>query len=373
MATRYEVVIRARNGTAQILLTDEDFLGLNYAKRVNWPGSQSLLVNGDLDFIDDLEYDGIVEVYRYNQALAMTKYCDYRGLYVDAVLSDTAKDEPRFELRSVGGIDYLAREPVMYPANTANRTAFTSVPVETIMKTLVTRNATAAGTVLDGRDYAVPAWGANITVQTDGAAGGSIDYYCARKPLLTCLQELAALAGADFDLVYTGTPGSPSWQFRYYAGQLGTDRSATVKFSRDQGTMRQPTLRLNRMNEVTRVTVGGEGVEASRDIATRTSAAYQATYHSRAIFLNQAMTGISTAGLQAAGDRRLQELKARVDLNFQAVQTSQQLYGLHYFLGDRVATAYRGYNADKKLVEVRANVAPGNSQIETIEFQMDEV
>jgi hypothetical protein len=140
------------------------------------------------------------------------------------------------------------------------------------------------------------------------------------------------VGGGDFDLVKSDLNSeSLAFDFRFYPGQLGTDRSASLTFAVGRGNMIDPLFELNREDEATIAIVGGQGKEDDRDYLTRTGANYGANNHIEMFVSSHAET---TAGRQATGDKRLAEREARELFEFQLKQTPNCVYGKHFFLGD---------------------------------------
>lgn len=366
MAPEYQIQVKTRAGVRTHIVTD--FLSCQYTRQVNAPGLCAIEVAGSHSLIDSLEWDSQIEVMRRDAARSIHWYIDFRGLYVDCERYYTDSNAERFILYCPGQMDFLAREIVAWAAGTADRTEFTGDPAETILKTLVQYNATSDATTGNGRIRTTDL--DNITVEADGAGGSSITVYCAHRNLLETLQDVARIGGGDFDLVNTGTAGSPAWEFRWYAGQLGTDRTATVQFSIPAGNMAYPRLRRNRMQERTVAVVGGQGEESARAFVTRTGTNYNATYNSRVVFF-PATNYETTAGLQNAGDQRLDELEAKDEITFGMLQVPSTLYGSHYYLGDKVTAYAFGQTFTQKIMGVLVTVAPGAERVEQVEVMLE--
>jgi hypothetical protein len=178
------------------------------------------------------------------------------------------------------------------------------------------------------------------------------------------LQDVARIGARDFYLVRTG---AQAWQFRT-DNYLGDDRSAEVVFALNYGNMGNPQLRRNRLNEKTVAIVGGQGLEEDRDFVVRTGTNYNATYNSKEVFY-PATQYTTTAGLEAAGDIRLEELRAKDDLTWDVIQTPGSLYGVNYFLGDLVTGYFEGITATKQISSVTVTFAPGSDRAETISVE----
>jgi hypothetical protein len=114
--------------------------------------------------------------------------------------------------------------------------------------------------------------------------------------------------------------------------------------------------------------VGGQGTDDDRDFVIRTGTNYNATYNSKVVFY-PATQYSTTDGYNAAGDIRLDELRAKDELTWDVIQTPGSLYGSHYFLGDLVTGYYQGVTATKQIVGVTVTYAPGNDSLETIQVE----
>jgi hypothetical protein len=201
------------------------------------------------------------------------------------------------------------------------------------MKTLVQYNAGASATTANGRirDGVIE----GITVAADGGFGNVISKGCAYENLLEALQKIAAIGGGDFDLVKTG---AATWQFRWYTGQRGTDRTDSVLFALERGNMAAPEYTHDRVDERTVAIVAGQGEESDRAVEVRTGPDYAADNDIETFVEASDLT--TTAGLQSRGDTELEESRARQQFEFAVLQTPGCFYGVHYGLGDLVKAQY---------------------------------
>lgn len=240
---------------------------------------------------------------------------------------------------------------VAWAAGTTDRSVFTATPAETIAKTIVKYNCTVDATVANGRllEGNLVDVGRTFQVATDVAGGNSLDWSCFGENVLATLQKLARVGGGDFAVVRTA---AATWEFRFYAGQLGTDRSATVMFSIERGNMGSPTYDYSRVDERAAVVVGGKETGSNRAFRVRTSGAYDAGVNDAEVFLNA--SDIETQdGLDARGDALLDKLRPVETFRFQVLQTPGSLYGSHYFLGDKVTAVnpFTAVSVTQKIVE----------------------
>ena len=182
--------------------------------------------------------------------------------------------------------------------------------------------------------------------------------------MLDQLQAIAQIAAGDFDLIKTG---AQTWQFRFYAGQRGTDRSATVTFALELGNMAAPVYRYMRLVEKTVAVVGGQDTGVNRAVVTRTGTDYSAA-NDIELFVD-GRSDDSTAKLNARGDSALDKAQARNAFSYKVLQTPASLYGLHYFLGDLVKAKYKAINVTKQVYAVSVSF-DGKDSKEIIDVEM---
>ena len=331
----YKVILRTLNGQTKLaeLTGDRDgFLALVYHKQRNDPGLASLVVNAASAAAPYLQQEIQVEIWRRHVAQGLAWTCDFYGFTdVDETVIDATG---ALTVRIVGQLALLGDFTIGYRAQVANRTVFTSVRAETLLKLLARYNATSAGTVADKRLIAVPNVG--ISIETDLGRGATLDWTCAWKPLLGELQAIAAVAGGDIDLIKMG---AATWEFRFYPGQRGGDRTRDVVFSADRGNIQKLTVTHDRSKERTVAICGGPGQEDARLLTTRTGAGYAASLRRhRETFVN-ASQAKTVAGLASAGDQSLRDLAARTQVLCVPRQAPGTLYGIHYQVGDLVTVA----------------------------------
>jgi hypothetical protein len=340
-------------------------MSLAYVREVNGPGTLQFTINAAHVAIDDLVLDAQVEVWRTDTENAIDWYCDFYGFWRGEQRRADSDGSSTYTAYCAGQMSLLARAIAAYPAATADRTTFTTEKAETIAKGLVTYNATSAGTTGDGRIRDVTL--AGVTVQADGATGNTIDFNCAWRNLLASVQEVAQIGGGDFDLVKTA---AQAWEFRWYDGQLGTDKSASITFALQYGNMANPVLTRNSSDEKTVAIVGGQGEEDARTVRVRTGTNYEAVHNATETFV-QASMYTTTEGLNAAGDRELDTMKRRDVLTFDVLQVPSTRYGLHYGLGDLVTAYYQSITATK--IIQRVTVSLGSDGREQIKVELADV
>ncbi len=339
-----------------------DFWSLGYQRRVNAPGLLTFGLAGNHRALADLEHNGQLIVYRRNPALGLPWTPDFWGLFRGQRRRFT--DHDAFEATCPGILTMLGWRIVAWPAGTLNRSLFENKRAETVLKTLVAYNTGADATAANGRirDGVIP----GIGVEANGGGGNLVAVGCAYANLLETLQKVAGIGGGDFDLIKTG---AAAWEFRWYAGQRGVDRTAELLFALERGNMAEPEYAFDRTEEATVAIAAGQGEGDSREVAVRTGPDYAAD-NDIEVFAD-ARHCETTAGAESAGDAKLQETRARQQFGYRVVQTPGCAYGVHYGLGDLVRGQYGTVNVLQKIVGV--TISLDRDGAEKIDMEMTTV
>lgn len=343
MTTSYKLRLYDTAGTLQAEL--DDFRSLSYTRRVNAAGAVQLSFAGDHRILGGIADKWRVQVQRKPEGQAWRD--ELWALFRDEQWHYGASGST-FAAYCPGVASVLGWRIVNWHAGFANRSDFSSVPAETIMKTLVAYNATALATTGNGRkrDGQI----AGVSIQADGAGGNTMDWRCHGANLLDTLNKLAAVGGGDFSLAVL----SPTtYEFRFHIGQLGADRSATVSFAMGMGNMGEPSFYVTRSTERTVAAVWGQGDGPMRDYVTRTGANYAGDNDMELYVDAKDVAPGNTAALNARGDSQLDDAQARPQFSFKAQQTEAVRYGEQYDLGDLV-TAVNPFNGDEHVVQIKA-------------------
>lgn len=342
--------IRLYNTSGVLQAEIADFGRLAYTKQRNAPGISSFNLPSNHPAVSYFTDKCQVEIWRRNPSMGLDWHADFYGLYREPERRGGVVPGV-FTAVAPGQMSMLAWRHVAYKAGTANRSEYSNLPAETVMKSLVTYNATSSATTGAGRIRTGSISGVTIAVEEDNTGGNTVNWSCAWAQLLETLQLLANDAGGDFDLIKTG---ATSWEFRWYEGQRGTDKSSTVIFSEELGNMGNPIYREKRLGEKTAIIVGGSGEGDFREVVTRTGPNYSATNDIE--FFVDARGITTTAGLNARGDAEAQKLRARSEFDFKALQIPSTFYGVHYVLGDLVTTRSPFSGAESSQVVDRVTV-----------------
>lgn len=235
------------------------------------------------------------------------------------------------------GLNWLLSTRInAYPANLSGRTAFINQKAEDIMRTLVQYNITASATTANGRIRAGTNWPASVMSLAGGGGRGNTipSWFNAHSNVLEDLQKLASIGGGDFD-VYVASDST--YRFIFYPGQLGTDKTADVVFSLENGNMAAPVKIYDRTAEANVAIVGGQGEGSDRDFVSRTGSSHS-TDNEIEMFVNATdVEPGDLSGLEARGDQKLTETLPIDEFSFEVLQTPGSRFGLHYSLGDLVS------------------------------------
>ncbi len=362
MAPEYKIRLYTPAGVLAAEFSDPAYL--SYTKQVNTAGGlrfQLLAAHGAAQYLVDKAQ---IQVWRQNlnigrdalgNVVAMPWQVDFYGLVRDTDEQQLRPGTDVIVADCPGVLSMLDWRYIMWAAGTANRSTFTSVKAETLIKLLVQYNITASATTAAGRkaDGTMTA-PVSISIQTDGLGGNTLGTWAnAWDNLLGDLQAIAKVAGGDFDLVQTT---ATNYEFRWYAGQRGTDRrtgSAQLTFSTAAGNIALPRLQRLHSKVRTSAVVAGADSGAARATTNRTGNGYSSSNNVE-MFVDARNLSVG-ASLDAEGDSRLAENRLKEIFTFDVKQQPSCYYGLHYTVGDLVKVQYKTYMATHKII--KADVA----------------
>lgn len=351
MQASWQVILKEKDGTRVALFTDQEMLSLHIRQRVNEVSTYDLSIDATVDERCDLfEVDGQLEFWR--RIPGYDWYKEFEAFHRTPRFSMDTRGKEVFVSSGVGYNDLLARRIVAAYAGSAG--AAKSDVAETVIKEYVDE---AMGSSAGADDQV-----SGFSVEADGAGGNSVAIARPYRNVLEVCQEIARTGGGDFAVVGTG---DAQWEFRWYDGQLGTDRRSTIVFATGFGNMQNPTL-TRRPARGNYVLVAGQGEGAARDWTWRPASGAPTGIDRRTVFRDARDTSDSST-YQARGDAELDTLRAVDELTFSVIQTERYQYGQHYSLGDLVTGRYRSTDYDLKIVT--ADVTLGKPDVITLEFQ----
>jgi len=353
MAPEYAIYVYTAGGTLSAICTD--FLAVAVNRTVNSVDIAQFDVNAVSTTAPFVVYGAIVEVYRQDIANGIGSTREFAGT-VRAITTSYGQTTA-ITAQAVGTNAILSDRIVAYKSGVANRSQFTAVVAETVMKTLYNFNLSTSATTANGRLLDGRLTGA--TVATSGGLGNATSISCSGKNLLSTLQEIQLTAGGDFALIYTAPA---TWTFTWYTGQLGIDRSASVILSVETGTIAKLVLRTNRITDTTAVVVAGQGEGSARAIVTR-PASLPTGLDLREDWVD-ARNQKTTAEYQQLGDIALRSaVRSRVTLQTEVLQNAALRYGRDYYLGDLVTVyAYAAGNITQKVQSVALSMSAAGAE-----------
>jgi hypothetical protein len=185
--------------------------------------------------------------------------------------------------------------------------------------------------------------------------------------------EIISGLGMDFDIERVGGV----YTFRVYYPYYGTERrkgyaTNPVVFSVENGNLAELEYVRDRMEEITKVYVLGEGVGAKREIVLRTSI-LDAQNDSVWNLIEGTLEGsntLTTGTLMAQGDAFLVENMEQTTLTVQALQTGLCMYRRDWDLGDYVTVIYDGSTYGMRIVEVNVTVSREEGFVVVPTFQL---
>jgi hypothetical protein len=352
MTVSYTVIAYSSAGTR--LAYSDDVLSLDCTRAVNGIDIFNLTYLTTANSVQYLVAGSIVEVYRQDPDAGIASYREFSGIVREIVR--TVTDTDTTAIRAVGFTALLADRIVAYRAGVANRSQFTAVPAETVLKILFDYNLGASATTGNGRLLGGVLTGATTAATT--GAGNAITIACHADNLLTAMQAIQEVGGGDFDVIYTAPA---TYTFTWYTGQRGTDRSASVIFSIPNGSIGQLTTTYSAIQDTTAAIVGGQGEGVDRVYAVRP--AVPSTGLSLREGWVDARNSTTLAEYQQRGDIALEEAtRARSRIDVVVVQTTALRYGRDYFLGDLVSISVDGVLYTRKIASVAIRVGTDGSE-----------
>jgi hypothetical protein len=330
------------------------FLSLKARAVVNGVGEARIVVPREAPWIAGLQDLDQITIRRFDPDNPSGWADVWDGVYRGKASRSPQGGRKTFEIIAQSQLSRLGWYSVLWDANIANRTVFTNQPAETVAHTLVRYNATADATSVNGRDRNAPDY--LITLDADSGRGNRISPRLEpRGSLLETLIDLQPTFGGDIDLVRTS---ANAFQFRFYAGQRGTDRRSTVILNEANGAITNVVFeeRFERLRTVALVTgAGRENLITKRVVVGDTTLGdFETSVAARS---TTDPAELDTAGLAALG-----KLKATEKLTFDILQTQGLRIGREYGLGDLVTIEADERTFSAQISAITYTVSGGNRE-----------
>lgn len=365
----WQVRVKNAAGALVSVLTggEKGFKSFSFTRRVNTPGSYVLLLAKAADetaaafqarTADLFVLDGQIEFWRRWPEQGIDWRLEFEAFHRTADWYVTKEGELVYQSAGRGYLDLLNRAVVNAYAGTTGSAK--SGAAETVLKAYVDEQL--VNPTDTNRDRT------GLTIEADGAGGNNVELQRSYKNVLEVCQYIASIGGGDFDIVGTG---AATFELRWYAGQRGTDRSASVIFAYERGNMGSPHLTYARHDEKNAVLVGGQGEGEGRELVWRTTAGLiDDSPWNRCEAYRDARNESTTDGLNAVGDAELDAGKPRYVLTFEPLQTPGCLLGSDYFFGDLTTARFLSYDGTQKVKEVTFTV---NEDAQDVNVKLEEV
>lgn len=369
----YQVRVYNSGGTLDAIY--DNCVSVMYTKYVNKPGLAVLTVQADHDLLNYQDQNRYFEIWisyptRTTAILGFnqTWQLDFAGLYRDTQFVTDQDGVIYAQIYIPSLMSLLDRYVIAYAADTNNKTVWTGQRLAVIANDVVAANVTEDALVINSRlRDATQIRG----LTDDGAIAGTtvVNYSVAPgRSVLEFMQELAPVLGFDFDVWYSKLADPNTFHVKQYAGQLGSDLSASIIFDLALDNASKANYTSDKLRERTVAIVGGPGDGSSRVFAVRYGANY--TTDNEYEFYVDARSN-DTTELDDIGDAALAKYQARAQVQGQIRDSYGWQYGRDYNLGDLVSISFAGIIAVKKIS--RVEVVFDQTQKNQISLDFDDI
>ncbi|CAB5218684.1 Siphovirus Gp37-like protein, partial [uncultured Caudovirales phage] len=331
MAPIYTMTIYNASGTIQTIATD--YMQLSINRQVNAIDGLTFNMASTSPNAQYLQYGYIVSVTRQDTAQGITASVEFSGMIRKIVR--IVSTQTIYQITAVSMMALLADRVVAYRANVANRSVFSAVPAETVLKTLFNYNCTVLAVTGTTSQRIINGNTTGMTTAASAGSGSTVSIACSMQNLLDTMQKVAIGNGGDFDMIWTAPA---TYTFTWYLGQRGTNRSSSVILSVTTGTIAELQVITDRVQDFTNVVLGGSGESLARNMYSR-PASLNTGLSNREQFIdsrNQG-AGATAANYNTIGDSALAlQTKKRTSYVAKLTQNAALKYGRDYFFGDLV-------------------------------------
>jgi len=371
-------LVAVLDDTNQAIAVYDDLVEVSYRKQCNRIGMAVLTVPEGHPILDLVADDVIINIYisfpymasgpsRVTYAYRQTWQIDFEGLYRDRQIATDTDGNIYYLLYFPSMIEILSRYIVAWPSGVDFRSDFTGEYLSAIIGFIVRYNCSSYATTANGRlRTATPVRDFDLGYVI--ATGVRVTSYSASgRNVLDIMQELAPIAGFDFDIIRSTDVGEEGeYRLEQYLGQLGTDRSTTMIFDLALDNLGSANMLGDRLREKTEAIVGGAGVGADREYVLRTGDNSSAT-NEYEVFVD-ASAETDTDKLEAIGDARLGELKAIAKVSASVISSRGYVYGQHYAHGDLVTVQIGDTSVVRKIDAVDVSFSQNQRVDVRLEF-----
>lgn len=350
-----DLVVEVRNSSFQRVgqITEQDLVGATFVVRYNNVGTWSIsLPQGHpLGELLRLPGYGISLIGPNNETIIS-------GPTLSAKLTQSQNDtQGSWEIIGASD-DIILAERLAYPTpSTADVSAQTNGydirtgVGETVIKQYIDANigpSAPAGRIIS-----------NLTIQADEARGSTVAASARFNSLQGLIYDLAQISGIGYRVTQVDT----ALDFAVYEP---TDRSSTIRMDIQNRKLSSSTYSYTNA-KVTRAIVGGRGEAENRLFVERTNAdslSAEALWGRRVEVFKDARQSQATDELNTAGDELLADVgKTIVEMSVTPSDDETMLYGIDWFIGDKVTVVANDIESSAVVTEVGIQIASDGVRI----------
>ena len=330
MAVEYTVYVYNISRVLQCVCSD--FESVSIGRVVNGYDTLDLSIPYDSLAFSAMQQGAVIEVYRQDTALGIQSNKEFSGIIQKTVFSYNQRI--MWRIVAFGWECILSYRIIAYNEDNNTRTQWTATPASTIINDILVKNLGSDSVATTYLNRAVSGLITGISPTTTGLGNVLTVTDFSYKNVLTAIKEIALQGDVDFNLVWNNV--TDTYTFNVGSPIIANDRSATVKFSVDNGTIGSLEVTDDRTQYFTQAIIRGQGT-ANATIRTFRPNPPLTELDSREAFFDLSIAGNNYDYLVSYGDLKLQEaVKKRKTVLVDIQQTPSNLYGLHYFIGDLV-------------------------------------
>lgn len=361
IASKFRVILK--DLSYDTIARFDSWNALSYTKKVNDVGSYKFDLPYNDPRISMFKLDSIMIVERSLPGLNIPYYPEFVGLMRGETyeVNDTGKQT--FSVTGASPNDLLSRRIINYSKATIKSEK--SAVAETAICEYVEENCGPTATIAWNREIA----GTIPDFFVDPSAGRGILWEGDRayENLLDVVKDIAKFSSLDFEVLYDDV--LKMFGFKVFSPIYGLNKSieeidrntglnvygnVPVLFSLEKGNVKNLKYVSDRMGEVNVVSVLGDGDGATRLVEVVTSPAMtDSPLNQREISRPQ---GGFISQMQTTGNEVIEDMKAKVSIEFQPLLQESCMYGVHFDIGDIVSVRFRGITESKKIVSVTNTV-----------------
>lgn len=316
----------------------DDYATLRFKRGWYAPGDFEITINKNTLYAAEFVKGRIIRVGDDNSKVG----------YIDDVRKVVDQGGAQTEILTIKGHEltqWLDRRNILPPVGEAYYAPSTTLPIETIIKGVITANM-GSGAAVVRRDT-------DLQIATDLGRGPTYTFSSRYANLLGDVS--AALLATSTGIFATLSPSTNKWILDF---GVGTDRTATVVFSTDRETTQSASLQDSDIAYKNVAIVAGQGEGANRTIRTVWLDSEPSGRGRREMFVDARDLSV-VASLDKRGEQKLAENQYTQYLKVDALAYSQIVYGVDYFVGDKVTVSQFGVTQQVYITSVEEQWKPG--------------